>query len=39
MNCNYRFKSELDKTAQMCPYCGKKSVREEPSAEEILNEE
>tara|TARA_Y100000034_G_scaffold19272_1_gene21691 strand:- start:13811 stop:13936 length:126 start_codon:yes stop_codon:yes gene_type:complete len=33
-NCNYRFKSE--KIKEVCPYCGKKELIKEPSAEDLL---
>tara|TARA_Y100000310_G_scaffold340505_1_gene436519 strand:- start:20071 stop:20202 length:132 start_codon:yes stop_codon:yes gene_type:complete len=36
-NCNYRFKSE--KINEICPYCGKKELIKEPSAEDLLKEE
>ncbi|GBE20430.1 hypothetical protein BMS3Abin17_01171 [archaeon BMS3Abin17] len=38
-NCNYRFNSEVNHTEKKCPYCGKKDVIKEPSAEELLKEE
>lgn len=37
-NCNYRFKSELDRIGKMCPYCGENKVIAEQNAEEILKE-
>jgi len=33
-NCKYNFESEI-KTK--CPYCGKESVSEEKSAEDLVN--
>ena len=37
-DCNYRFESEFDKTQDVCPYCGKKEVEKQKSADEILND-
>ena len=34
-SCNFRFES-ID--AKECPYCGRRNVQKEPSAEELLNE-
>ncbi len=36
LNCNYRFESETEYTGKPCPYCGKKEVIKEPSAEDLL---
>lgn len=38
LNCNYRFESESDYTIKSCPYCGKKEIKKEPNAEDLLNE-
>ena len=34
--CGYRFENEKKK--EMCPYCGKKSVAVEQTAEEIVED-
>ena len=36
--CNYRFKSDIDRTKGLCPYCGKREVIKEPDAEELVKE-
>ena len=37
-NCNYRFESQqIDRKQRGCPYCGKKQVRDEPDADELLS--
>lgn len=38
-NCNYRFESQIERKGRKCPYCGKDSVIEEPSVDELLMEE
>lgn len=38
MNCRYKFKSELNRIGHICPYCGEKRLKEEESAQEILDE-
>ena len=35
MNCNYKFKAD---NAITCPYCSKRSIEKEKSAEELLTE-
>jgi rRNA maturation endonuclease Nob1 len=34
--CGYKFESE--KIKEICPYCGKKTVKEEETAEEIMKD-
>ncbi len=34
--CGYKFKNDKKKDA--CPYCGKKSISEEQTAEEIIED-
>jgi len=34
--CGYKFESE--KVKETCPYCGKKTVEEEQTAEEIMKD-
>ena len=34
-SCNFRFESG---NAKECPYCGRRNVEKEPSAEELLSE-
>jgi len=34
-SCNFRFESG---DAKECPYCGRRNVEKEPSAQELLNE-
>ncbi len=34
-SCNFRFESG---NAKECPYCGRRNIEKEPSAEELLNE-
>ena len=36
MNCNFRFKRE--KLVNLCPYCNKRAVAKESSAEDIVGE-
>jgi rubrerythrin len=36
MNCNFSFKR--DKPVNLCPYCNKKAVAKESSAEDIISE-
>jgi DNA-directed RNA polymerase subunit RPC12/RpoP len=36
-NCGYRFKSDRKAYEIVCPYCGKKSVKEEESISDILD--
>jgi len=35
-NCDYIFESESTETRVICPYCGKKEVKKELSAEELI---
>jgi predicted Zn-ribbon and HTH transcriptional regulator len=38
-NCNYRFKTELEKNPARCPNCGEShGITREQSAEELLND-
>jgi DNA-directed RNA polymerase subunit RPC12/RpoP len=37
-DCNYRFESKTEQDKRNCPYCGKKAVISEPSADELLGE-
>ena len=37
--CNYRLESKSDKKWKKCPYCGKSSITEEKSAEDLVLEE
>lgn len=34
--CGYKFES--DKIKDMCPYCGKKEISEEQTAEELISD-
>ena len=36
--CGYSFDSGLNQTGKGCPYCGKKKVEKEKSAEDLVRE-
>jgi len=38
-NCNYRFESDSERVLKKCHYCGKLGIVEQPSAQDLINEE
>lgn len=37
-HCKYRFESQRDQKDRNCPYCGRKEIGKERTAEELLDE-
>ena len=37
-NCKYRFEGDGESKNKICPYCGKKDIKEEQDAEELIEE-
>ena len=38
-HCGYRFESSNSQKERSCPYCGNKSIIDEPNADDLLNDD